>query len=258
MKSKEENVDLLNLALFDSAEVVKRYGAEKDELSSVERELFSKYLRKDTDILDLGVGTGRTTPYLRSIARDYVGLDYSPRMITECRRIHPDATLVVGDAADLSIFPDRSFDAVVFSYNGIDYLYPDSKRHKSLREIHRVLREGAVFIFSSHNAHEAMKLPEKSVRREWSLLKTVGVSAIGTARLLRRRMFTKAWWKGRGYVIDSAQGLVTHVATPAWVHAEAADFGFSRLEYKSSRFPLHRARLLTPWYYYVYQKDKET
>jgi SAM-dependent methyltransferase len=29
-------------------------------------------------IMDIGVGTGRTTPYLLDLSPDYVGIDYSP------------------------------------------------------------------------------------------------------------------------------------------------------------------------------------
>ena len=36
-------------------------------------------------ILDLGVGGGRTTPHLSSIAARYVGADYAAEMVARCQ-----------------------------------------------------------------------------------------------------------------------------------------------------------------------------
>jgi len=62
----------------------------------------------DQPILDLGVGAGRTVSLLRSISRDYVGLDYTPELVGVCRQKHPGVRIVQGDARDLSQFADGS------------------------------------------------------------------------------------------------------------------------------------------------------
>jgi SAM-dependent methyltransferase len=71
------------------------------------------------DVLDLGVGTGRTVPFLFPQARTYVGIDYARAAIEEARTNFPEADLRVMDARDLSAFADSSFDLVLFGYNGI-------------------------------------------------------------------------------------------------------------------------------------------
>ncbi len=101
-------------------------------------------------VLDLGVGAGRTTPWLAPDAASYVGLDYSQTMIAICKARHPDRTILWGDARDLSIFADASFDFVFFSYNGIDAV-GHADRQLILREMARVIRPGGMFAFSSHN-----------------------------------------------------------------------------------------------------------
>ena len=101
-------------------------------------------------ILDIGVGAGRTVPLLRAISLDYVAVDYTQELVDACRKKHPDARILLGDARDLSMFDNESFALVVFSFNGIDAVNePD--RMKILREAHRVLRPGGIFLFSSHN-----------------------------------------------------------------------------------------------------------
>jgi SAM-dependent methyltransferase len=105
---------------------------------------------KDQPILDLGVGGGRTVPLLRAVSRDYVALDYTPELVAACRQKYPDADVRHGDARDLSRFADGSFRLVVFSFNGIDSVNADD-RMTILREVHRVLCPGGLFLFSAHN-----------------------------------------------------------------------------------------------------------
>jgi SAM-dependent methyltransferase len=102
------------------------------------------------NILDIGVGGGRTTNHLLKISRNYTGIDYSPRMIARCRERYPGLSFAVCDARDLSRFADGCFDLVFFSFNGIDCV-DHVDRITVLREILRVLANGGAFVFSTHN-----------------------------------------------------------------------------------------------------------
>ena len=67
-------------------------------------------------VLDIGCGTGSLCLELcRAKHCKVVGLDLSLKMIrfAEERNTCPDVTFVHGDATDLSIYPDRSFDFAV-------------------------------------------------------------------------------------------------------------------------------------------------
>jgi ubiquinone/menaquinone biosynthesis C-methylase UbiE len=105
-------------------------------------------------MLDLGVGGGRTTLHFARCAREYVGADYSESMICECQRrfaTYPDPlSFVVCDARSLQMFASGSFDFILFSFNGIDYVN-HSDRLIILKEIRRVGKPGSWFCFSSHN-----------------------------------------------------------------------------------------------------------
>jgi SAM-dependent methyltransferase len=104
---------------------------------------------RDGNVLDIGVGTGRTIPYLAPFAAGYVGIDPMPNMIIESRRQHLNRDLQLADARDLP-FPDRTFSFVFFSFCGIDYVDP-AERPRILAEVHRVLAPGGVFAYSTHN-----------------------------------------------------------------------------------------------------------
>jgi len=67
-----------HLKVYSAPEIVAQWAA-MDSLTACEQLLFDTYLRPGMAILDLGVGGGRTTPYLSAIASRYVGVDYSER-----------------------------------------------------------------------------------------------------------------------------------------------------------------------------------
>jgi SAM-dependent methyltransferase len=100
-------------------------------------------------VLDIGVGTGRTTRYLAPVAKRYTAIDYMPNMVTEARRQFPGCDIRRGDARNLA-FDDGTFSVVVFSFNGIDYVEPRD-RPRVLSEVQRVLAPGGVFLYSTHN-----------------------------------------------------------------------------------------------------------
>lgn len=107
---------------------------------------FAKGMR----VLDLGCGYGRTTVTLRKLGYEVVGADIVPRMIEGARVAHPDIEYRVMDACALDC-SDRSFDCVLFSFNGIDCILPESRRLLAMKEILRVLKPGGRVILSSHS-----------------------------------------------------------------------------------------------------------
>jgi SAM-dependent methyltransferase len=123
---------------------------------------------KDQPFLDVGMGAGRTTPYLRELSANYVGIDLSKRMIESARERFPDASLQEGDAAaDLSRFRGGEFAAVFFLGAGID----EAKlgvRIRILHEIHRVLRPGGIVVLCVHN----LRAKEASPWSDFRLLRS--------------------------------------------------------------------------------------
>jgi SAM-dependent methyltransferase len=101
-------------------------------------------------VLDLGCGAGRTTRFLHEQGAEVIGVDISRALIDAAQFHAPDIQFQVGDASRLD-FEDASFDVVVFSFNGLDCIYPKRKRLEALAEINRVLQPGGYFIFSHHN-----------------------------------------------------------------------------------------------------------
>jgi SAM-dependent methyltransferase len=192
-------------------------------------------------LLDIGVGTGRTTHFFAYRAKSYVGVDYSNRMIELTKqgtREHDTLQLDWADARDLSRYRDGQFDFVMFSYNGLDYMHP-TERPKAIQEIRRVLRPGGHFFFSSHSL-EALPLPYRPMPDfEWTnlprALGRVGKSIFRNLQIwgLNRKIDLKEARK-RGWVFtpDGGENFSMPVAyvVPSYQVWQLQRYGFSEIE----------------------------
>ncbi len=142
----------VNRAIYASPRVYRYYLSRR--LTPAEIACFEKYSAKirGGDILDVGVGAGRTAYHLAPIARRYEAIDYSPVMVSYMRKTFSSLNVHQADFANLSIFPDSSFDFVFAADNVIDALSHEN-RLRALRESARVLRPGGILAFTSHNLH---------------------------------------------------------------------------------------------------------
>jgi SAM-dependent methyltransferase len=146
----ERGITARNLANYDSAASVTAYTREEG-LRPLEAELVdSLFPPPPATVLDLGCGAGRTTWGLAQKGFEVIAIDLSQGLLGEARRRYPDLDFREMDATRLA-FLDASFDAAMFSYNGIDCIYPVEQRERCMTEVYRILRPGGVFLFSSHN-----------------------------------------------------------------------------------------------------------
>ncbi len=145
----------LNESAFQNPELaqfygprVSLYGAEKMFLAENNRAIST------FQMLDVGIGVGRTTRFFAPLVANYLGIDFSPHMIEFCRNhFHGLSSCIFNkmDARDLSSIVSKSFDLVLFSFNGIDYATLE-ERNRILQEFHRILKGRGHLLFSFHNA----------------------------------------------------------------------------------------------------------
>lgn len=111
--------------------------------------LLESYLAPGSRILDAGAGTGRYSCYYAELGHSVVGLDLTPRHVESIRNkaaqphLEDRLSAVLGDARDLSMFQDESFDAV-FCMGPLYHLKDDASRTACMDECLRVLKKGGL------------------------------------------------------------------------------------------------------------------
>ncbi|NHN56625.1 methyltransferase domain-containing protein [Calidifontibacter sp. DB0510] len=183
-------------------------------------------------IVDLGVGTGRTTGLLTLLSDDYVGLDYAPRMLAKARERFPGVDLRDGDARRLDGIPDHSARLIMFSYNGIDAVAHED-RAGVLAEIVRVLEPGGYAVLSSLNLHGRSARPRfhRLLSRDEGLLTPIRrARRLGRSALNYRRAQSHVR-RGDGWAhlpLDAHEcGVLAHFSTLSRLREEWATAGLT-------------------------------
>lgn len=217
------------------------------------------------DVLDIGVGGGRTTAYLLGMARSYRALDLSTAMVDACRTRYPGIAVEIGDARTLAGHGGESYDLVLFSFNGIDDVgYAD--RSRVFASVRRVLRPGGTFVYSSHNLRSlggrfpplSMQRIVPSINPARLAVRTLRAAAASLRGLRNRRRLAPAQRLGEGYAIvnneDYDYSMLTVYVDPQHECATLAAAGFTQV----TTFDLQGRRNPEtpddPWVYYVARK----
>jgi SAM-dependent methyltransferase len=109
-------------------------------------------------ICDHGCGPGQVARYLHGRGADACGIDLSPAMVAEARRLHPGIAFQQGDILDLAAVPDGSFGGVAAFYS---LIHLDRDRLPgALREIGRVLHPDGVLLLACHVGQHVVHLDE--------------------------------------------------------------------------------------------------
>ncbi len=111
-------------------------------------------------ILDLGVGSGRTTSMLLPLSNDYLGIDLSPAMIAAAQDAFPQAEFRQMDVRDIGRLGQARF-GFVHGSMAILSAFTHAERLRLLADLYELLAPGGLFIFSAHNRawHRAGGMP---------------------------------------------------------------------------------------------------
>lgn len=144
-------------AYFDSDAVVDYYAsaAGRVGLWESEEKIFRRLFQPEDTLLELGCGAGRIAFGLHELGyRNLLAVDFARGMVRRARHmaevLEYSIPFRVGDATCLE-FEDAVFEGAIFGFNGLMQIPEAGQRLQALREIFRVLRPGAWFVFTTHD-----------------------------------------------------------------------------------------------------------
>ena len=147
---------------FESESAVTEYSNAASNLGlwRSEEKIFTRVFESGASLLELGCGAGRIAFGLHELGyKNFLATDYSKAMIKEARRLAKlleySVPFRVADATDLE-FEDNVFDGAIFGFNGLMQIPKKERREQALREVFRVIRPGAWFVFTTHDRDRSL------------------------------------------------------------------------------------------------------
>ncbi len=138
------------------AEEYTRRIADELQHKPLDRELldrFAKQTRGRGDVCDMGCGPGHVARYLRDAGVSVFGLDLSPGMLEQARKLNPDIPFREGNMLSLDI-PDGTLAGVTAFYAIVNI--PRQSLPVVFREIWRVLQSRGLLLLAFHIGNEVL------------------------------------------------------------------------------------------------------
>jgi ubiquinone/menaquinone biosynthesis C-methylase UbiE len=129
-----------------------------DELrhKPLDRELLDRFAQQTKDrgdVCDMGCGPGHVARFLRDAGASVSGLDLSPGMLQQARKLNPDIPFREGDMLSLDL-PDATLAGVAAFYAIVNI--PRRSHPTAFREIHRVLQPQGLLLLAFHTGNQTL------------------------------------------------------------------------------------------------------
>jgi ubiquinone/menaquinone biosynthesis C-methylase UbiE len=129
-----------------------------NELQSkrLDRELldhFAAEVSGDSQVCDMGRGPGHVARYLRNAGANVFGVDLSPRMVEQARRLSPDISFREGDMLALDL-EDETLAEIAAFYAIVNF--PKDSLPIVFREMARILKPGGLLTLAFHTSDQIL------------------------------------------------------------------------------------------------------
>ncbi len=140
-------------------------GLWKSEIALITRYFPDKTVR----LLEAGCGAGRVTVGLwHEGYRNLSGFDFAAELVEQAKNLAQEQgltgiTFLQADATCLGVchpLNDKFFDGVLFMFNGMMQIPGRENRRQAMRDLHRLGRPGAHFIFTTHDRDDPKEVQD--------------------------------------------------------------------------------------------------
>lgn len=133
----------------DEARVQGYIDRTKNGLTSEEKAVAERFLHKGT-VLDVGCGTGREALALEKMGFNVTAIDISSNMINIAKRIVNGSGITFKES-DIRDYNGSLFDNVIFFNNIFEQIPTPDGRLKSLEKAYALLKDGGIFVLTTHS-----------------------------------------------------------------------------------------------------------
>ena len=138
------------------AEEYARRIADELQHKPLDRELLDRFAQQTKgrgEVCDMGCGPGHVARYLRDAGASVFGLDLSPGMLEQARKLNPDIPFREGNMLALDI-PDGALAGIAAFYAIVNI--PRRSLPLVFREFRRVLQPGGLLLLAFHTGNEVL------------------------------------------------------------------------------------------------------
>lgn len=145
----------------------------------LDRELLARFAAQTAGqgpVCDMGCGPGHIARYLRALGSSVFGLDLSPGMVEQARRLNPHISFRLGNMLRLEI-ADGILGGIVAFYAIVNM--PKESLPQVFQEMKRVLRPAGLLLLAFHIGDEVLKERElwgRAIAMDFYLLPTDDIS----------------------------------------------------------------------------------
>jgi SAM-dependent methyltransferase len=125
-----------------------------------DREVLTRFAREVSgrgEVCDMGCGPGHVARYLKNLGANVFGLDISPTMLDQARRLNPEILFREGDMMALDL-PDSKLAGIVAFYAIVNT--PREFLPGIFRQMFRVLQAGGMLLLAFHIGDEVAHYEE--------------------------------------------------------------------------------------------------
>jgi ubiquinone/menaquinone biosynthesis C-methylase UbiE len=138
--------NLLKKTKQDYDEIAQEFSVTRELIWKEIEFLFNDYIIPGDKILDLGCGNGRSLQFLKDKDIDYIGVDFSEKLIKIAQQNYPKVKFQVADALNLP-FPNNYFDKI-YSIAVLHHIPSEKFRIQFFKEARRILKPDGLLILT--------------------------------------------------------------------------------------------------------------
>jgi len=143
---KEYAENLLKKTKQDYNKIAPEFSATRYQIWEETKFLFNGYVMPGDKVLDLGCGNGRFFEFLKDKDIDYIGVDFSEKLIEIAKEKYPKIKFQVADALNLPS-PNNYFDKI-YSIAVLHHIPSEKFRIQFFEEVRRILKPNGFFILT--------------------------------------------------------------------------------------------------------------